>query len=60
LRNERQPRCRELLITFLNILAVNNLTLVPVDYQPLPVKLGPRFGVDLVLDYILLDTVDGS
>lgn len=35
-----------------NLFSVCNLKLVPPDYQSLPVKLGPRFGVHIVLDFI--------
>jgi hypothetical protein len=35
-----------------NLFSVCNLKLVPPDYQSLPVKLGPRFGVHVVLDFI--------
>jgi hypothetical protein len=35
-----------------NLFPVCNLKLVSPDYRPLPVKLGPRFGVHVVLDFI--------
>jgi hypothetical protein len=50
----------QLQTTTSNTLAVNNLNLLPLDYQSLPVKLGSGFCVDLYLHlhYFSFDTVD--